>query len=234
MEKLDISTTKSTDLPHLPSSFPSSVLSHVVSLVKEAKPSPRALCPSPLAFARIPQLPPLFLASWSPSSLPWIIPIRQKASKLILNYHPLLKSPLDSTPYLGCHPLSLHPSQENFCQKSSTHISFTLSPPMHSWADLFWFLPYGYKNSRWVPAFRWPELGVHLPSASTLLELQEKFHTVISSQLLWIHFPSARVPALCCSHSSLSFRFFSASLAGSCFLNTGPWPQPVLSMLYSL
>lgn len=178
MEKLFIATTDSTDLPHLHSSFPSAILSCRKPMVHNV------LCVHLLL-----QLSPLFLASQSSFSLPWSIPIRQEASNPILSYLPVLQSPLDPTPYSGCHPSSLYPSQANVCNKLSMPVSSPLSPPIQSRAYFLWFIPYGYRNLfllRPLSALKLPNLGVYLPT-SNLLELRETFHTVVYSQPLQIH-----------------------------------------------
>lgn len=123
-----------------------------------------------------------FLHPQNSFSLPWIISIRQNASKPILNDLTVLKSLLDPIIYYCYRSISPHPSQANFWKNSFTHISSTLSLPVHPSACFFWFLPDGYKNfflSRPLSTFKLPSLRV-----STLLKLQETFQQVAYSQLL--------------------------------------------------
>lgn len=126
-----------------------------------------------LSFQRLLKLSPLFLASQDSFSLPWIISIRQNASKPILNELTVLKSLLDPMIYYCYHSISPHPSQANFWKNLFTHIRSTLFSPIHPSACFFWFIPDGYKNlflSIPLSAFKLPSLRV-----STLLKLQETF-----------------------------------------------------------
>lgn len=185
--------------------------------------------PSP-AFSRIPSVILSFLHPKALSLFPGSFPLGKEQA----NPYSII-SRVWNLPVFPLHCILIivivwWSSQASFWKK----FPYTLALP-HSWTYLFWFIAYGYKNlflSRPLSTFKLLNLGIHLPSVSIFLELQETFHTVACSQLLQMRSSSASVTVYSAVfHSYFSFSFFSVSLAGSYSPNIGLWPWPFYAVL---
>lgn len=183
MEKLYIFTTNSITLPHVHSFF--SFFHPVIFSVSHDESQSFTMCSVSISSCHFKDSLSYLLSFLHPKVLflfPGSFLLGKKASKPIFSYLSVLKSPLDSTIH-NLFLLSFHFSR-SFSGKLLEKFVYihcsTLSPPIHSWACFFWFIPDGYKNlflSRPLSTFKLPNLGVHLP-VSILLKLQETFHPV--------------------------------------------------------
>ena len=135
----------------------------------------------------------------------------KKANKFLPKYHLLLKSPLDPTPVLAVIPFLSASFLGQLEKVTYTHwLHFISSHSLSSHPLLVSTL----RLQKLILVKMRSRSGVHLPSVSILLELQETFHTLPPPDFSEHDSPQSRRWALCCSRPSRSFSFFSASPAG--------------------